>query len=224
MKTQRLPLAFSCVTLVSMILLASSATRAQDNSVLKLVSAEQQTPTRSTNTSPPASAGKISANVRKHASLTPAAPAARSTSARAVVTFQGFPAGTVVVKTNERRLYYVLGDNKAVRYPVGVGRTGLAWVGTAQINGKYLKPAWSPPADIKREHPSTPDLIPGGTAENPMGAAALTLSGGEYAIHGTNNPGSVGGFVSYGCIRMYDQDVMDLYERVSYGTTVVVLL
>ncbi|HZY42557.1 MAG TPA: L,D-transpeptidase, partial [Anaerolineae bacterium] len=74
----------------------------------------------------------------------------------------------------------------------------------AQINGKYLKPAWSPPADIKREHPSTPDLIPGGTAENPMGAAALTLSGGEYAIHGTNNPGSVmpsGMWLEFGVAR-----------------------
>ena len=143
--------------------------------------------------------------------------------AREVVSFNGYSSGTVVVKTNERRLYYVLDSGKAIRYPVGVGRRGQAWSGTAMISGKYLKPGWRPPADIKRDKPSLPDLIPGGTPGNPMGAAALTLSFGEYAIHGTNNPASVGGFVSYGCIRMYNQDILDLYERVSYGTTVVVL-
>jgi lipoprotein-anchoring transpeptidase ErfK/SrfK len=75
---------------------------------------------------------------------------------------------------------------------------------------------------VKRDKPRIPNLIPGGSPRNPMGAAAMTLSGGEYAIHGTNMPGSVGGFVSYGCIRMYNQDVVDLYGRVSVGTTVVV--
>ena len=75
---------------------------------------------------------------------------------------------------------------------------------------------------IKRAQPNLPDLIPGGTPENPMGAAALTLSEGEYAIHGTNRPSSIGGFVSYGCIRMYNQDILDLYDRVSFGTQVVV--
>ena len=79
-----------------------------------------------------------------------------------------------------------------------------------------------PPAEIRRDKPSLPDVIPGGSPHNPMGEAALTLSQGEYAIHGTNAPGSIGGFVSYGCIRMYNQDIMDLYARVSYGTTVVV--
>jgi len=146
-----------------------------------------------------------------------------SSSAREIVQFNGYSAGTVVVKTSERRLYYVLGDGKAIRYPVGVGRAGKAWSGTAMIQGKYLKPGWSPPAEIRRDKPSLPDVIPGGTGRNPMGAAALTLSGGEYAIHGTNAPGSIGGFVSYGCIRMYNQDIMDLYDRVSFGTSVVVL-
>jgi lipoprotein-anchoring transpeptidase ErfK/SrfK len=146
-----------------------------------------------------------------------------SSSAREIVHFNGYSAGTIVVKTNERRLYYVLGDGKAIRYPVGVGRAGKAWSGTAIIAGKYLKPGWSPPAEIKHDKPSLPDVIPGGSPRNPMGAAALTLSQGEYAIHGTNAPGSIGGFVSYGCIRMYNQDIMDLYERVSFGTSVVVL-
>ena len=124
--------------------------------------------------------------------------------AREIVGFSGaYSSGTVVVKTNERALYYVLGNGKAVRYPVGVGRIGKQWSGTAYISSKQLRPAWSPPAEVKRDKPSLPNVIPGGSPGNPMGAAALTLSGGgEYAIHGTNNPGSIGGFVSYGCIRI----------------------
>jgi lipoprotein-anchoring transpeptidase ErfK/SrfK len=145
--------------------------------------------------------------------------------AREVVAFRdpGVSAGTVVIRTHERRLYYVIGDGRAVRYPVGVGRAGKQWAGTTRIDGKYVKPAWSPPKEVKRDKPSIPDLIPGGSPRNPMGAAALTLAGGEYAIHGTNVPGSVGGYVSYGCIRMFNQDVVDLYDRVSVGTTVMVV-
>ncbi|MFY9600289.1 MAG: L,D-transpeptidase [Pseudolabrys sp.] len=143
--------------------------------------------------------------------------------AREMVHLTGYPSGTIVVKTNERRLYLVLEGSQAIRYPVGVGRAGKAWSGTAFISGKYIQPGWSPPAEIRHDKPSIPDLIPGGSPRNPMGAAALTLSEGEYAIHGTNNPGSIGGFVSYGCIRMYNQDIMDLYGRVSLGTRVVVL-
>ena len=147
-----------------------------------------------------------------------------SSSAREIVRFNGYSAGTIIVKTNERRLYYILDDGKAIRYPVGVGRRGMAWSGTASIDGKYISPGWSAPAPIRRDYAREPAVIPGGSPRNPMGAAAMTLSGGgEYAIHGTNAPGSVGGFVSHGCLRMYNQDIMDLYERVSYGTTVVVL-
>jgi lipoprotein-anchoring transpeptidase ErfK/SrfK len=144
--------------------------------------------------------------------------------AREIVGFSdSYSSGTVVVKTNERALYYVLGNGKAVRYPVGVGRRGKQWGGTAFITSKQLRPAWSPPAEAKHDKPSLPDVIAGGSPNNPMGAAALTLSGGgEYAIHGTNDPGSIGGFVSYGCIRMYNADVLDLYNRVSRGTPVVV--
>ncbi len=155
--------------------------------------------------------------------VTAAILAPASASARETVHFNGYSAGTIVVKTSERRLYYVLGDGKAIRYPVGVGRAGKAWSGNAIIVGKYLKPGWSAPAEIRRDKPSLPPVIPGGSASNPMGAAALTLSEGEYAIHGTNAPGSIGGFVSYGCIRMYNEDVMELYNRVSFGTPVVVL-
>jgi len=140
-----------------------------------------------------------------------------------VVGYHGdYSPGTIVVKTGERRLYYVLDEGHAVRYPVGVGKYGKQWAGTTQIDGKYLHPAWSPPAELKRDKPHMPDVIPGGSPRNPMGVAAMTLSGGEYAIHGTNMPGSVGGFVSYGCIRMLNPDITDLYQRVSVGTTVVV--
>ena len=130
--------------------------------------------------------------------------------------------GTIVVKTHERRLYLVLDSGRAMRYPVGVGKSGKQWAGTTRIDGKYRNPAWSPPNEVKRDKPNMPDVIPGGSPRNPMGVAAMTLAGGEYAIHGTNVPGSVGGFVSYGCIRMLNDDISDLYQRVSVGTTVTV--
>jgi len=146
-------------------------------------------------------------------------------SAREIVSFEtsGYSAGTIVVRTTERRLYYVLGNGQAIRYMVGVGRTGKQWAGVSRIDGKYLHPAWRPPPEIRRDKPSLPDVIPGGSPRNPMGVAALTLAGGEYAIHGTNQPGSVGGYVSYGCIRMYNQDISDLFGRVSVGAAVVVM-
>jgi lipoprotein-anchoring transpeptidase ErfK/SrfK len=140
-----------------------------------------------------------------------------------MVGFRGdYLPGTIVVKTNERRLYFVVDPGHAMRYPVGVGKSGKQWAGTTRIDGKYRNPAWSPPAEVKRDKPSMPDVIPGGSPRNPMGVAAMTLAGGEYAIHGTNMPGSVGGFVSYGCIRMLNEDITDLYQRVSVGTAVVV--
>lgn len=142
--------------------------------------------------------------------------------AREVVSFSDAMPGAIVIKTSERRLYYVIGNGRAIRYPVGVGKAGKQWSGASRIDGKHLRPAWSPPPEVKRDKPSIPNLIEGGSPRNPMGAAALTLTGGEYAIHGTNVPGSVGGFVSYGCIRMYNEDVLDLYRRVRVGTPVIV--
>jgi lipoprotein-anchoring transpeptidase ErfK/SrfK len=134
----------------------------------------------------------------------------------------GYAPGTIVVKTNDRKLYLVLGEGRALRYPVGVGKAGKQWAGATRIDGKYRQPAWSPPADVKRDNPSIPDVIPGGSPANPMGVAAMTLAGGEYAIHGTNRPNSVGGYVSYGCVRMYNQDISDLFNRVEVGTPVIV--
>ncbi len=133
-----------------------------------------------------------------------------------------FLPGTIVVRTSERRLYYVLGGGQALRYPVGVGRAGMQWAGTSFISGMYRSPAWLAPVSIRRDYRSGGTVIPGGSPYNPMGVAALTLAGGEYAIHGTNAPGSIGGFVSHGCIRMFNEDIDDLYSRVSVGTRVVV--
>ena len=125
--------------------------------------------------------------------------AASTSRTRQVVDFPtSQPPGSIVIKTSERRLYYVLGGGKALRYPVGVGRSGMQWIGSTTISGKYIKPAWSPPEMIKRENPAIPDVIPGGSPRNPMGVAAMTLSGREDAIHGTNTPHSIGGFVSHG--------------------------
>jgi lipoprotein-anchoring transpeptidase ErfK/SrfK len=140
-----------------------------------------------------------------------------------VVAFNGgYSAGTIVVSTHQRKLYLVTGSGQAIRYPVGVGKAGRQWAGTSRIDGKDLSPAWTPPAIIRHEKPWLPRVIPGGARNNPMGVAAMTLAGGEYAIHGTNAPGSIGGYVSYGCIRMLNSDISDLYGRVSVGTTVVV--
>jgi lipoprotein-anchoring transpeptidase ErfK/SrfK len=135
----------------------------------------------------------------------------------------GYAPGTIVVRTHERRLYLIVESGRAMRYPVGVGRAGRQWAGTTTIDGKYRNPAWSPPNEVRRDKPGMPDVIPGGSPRNPMGVAAMTLAGGEYAIHGTNVPGSVGGFVSYGCIRMLNDDISDLYQRVPVGTTVTVM-
>ena len=144
-------------------------------------------------------------------------------SAREIVPFQaGVSPGTIVIKTGERRLYYVRGDGTALRYRVAVGRPGKQWFGEARIDGKYVRPAWSPPEEVRRDNPRLPDVIPGGSPGNPMGARALTLDLDEYAIHGTNRPGSIGTFASYGCIRMLNEDIVDLYEQVHVGTRVVV--
>lgn len=147
---------------------------------------------------------------------------AARTSERSLSSLDSYGPGTIVVKTRERRLYYVIGDGRVLRYTVGVGRASKQWSGRSMISGKYIRPAWSPPEEIRRDKPGLPSVIPGGVPSNPMGAAAMTLAGGEYAIHGTNQPGSIGGFVSYGCIRMRNSDILDLFDRVAVGTPVVV--
>ena len=146
-----------------------------------------------------------------------------SAAAREVVPFEaGIAPDTVLIRTSERRLYLVRDDGTALRYRIAVGKPGKQWFGEARIDGKYVKPAWSPPLEVKRDNPRLPDVIPGGAPNNPMGVRALTLDRDEYAIHGTNRPDSIGTFASYGCIRMLNADILDLYEQVGVGTRVVV--
>jgi lipoprotein-anchoring transpeptidase ErfK/SrfK len=150
-------------------------------------------------------------------------PGGIAASAREVVAAAGgYGAGTIVIRTSERRLYYYVDSGHAIRYPVGVGRAGQQWSGSSVIDAKYVSPDWAPPPEIRRENPKLPPLIPGGSPHNPMGVAAMTLSGLDYAIHGTNQPSSIGHFVSHGCIRMFNEDVSDLFARVGVGTPVVV--
>ncbi len=131
--------------------------------------------------------------------------------------------GTIVIRNGERALYYVRGDGKAFRYRVAVGKPGKQWFGAAYIKGKYVQPAWSPPDDVRADKPNLPNVIPGGSPKNPMGPRALLLDRDQYAIHGTNRPTSIGTYASYGCIRMQNKDILDLYELVSVGDKVVVI-
>ena len=146
---------------------------------------------------------------------------------RTVVEFHRKEApGTIVVDTDARYLYYVLADNKAVRYGVAVGEEALSWYGIAKIGRKQEWPSWRPTAEIKRRLGNIPDFIEGGP-HNPMGARALYLYQGDadtlFRIHGTNQPENIGRAVSSGCIRMTNEHVIDLYDRVKTGTIVVVL-
>jgi lipoprotein-anchoring transpeptidase ErfK/SrfK len=133
--------------------------------------------------------------------------------------------GTVVIDTARRFLFLVREDGTALRYGIGVGRTGFAWSGTAEIRRKAQWPGWTPPPEMRRRQPGLPRHMPGGVG-NPLGARALYLYQGDrdtlYRIHGTNEPWSIGKAVSSGCIRMLNQDVMDLHDRVPVGTQAVV--
>lgn len=134
-----------------------------------------------------------------------------------------WPAGEIIISQQARRLYFTLGNGAALSYPVAVAKPGKEWRGEARIEGKYVNPAWSPPISVKRDHPELPDVIPGGSPRNPMGVRALTLDRDEIAIHGTNRPSSIGTAASYGCIRMNNADIVDLFERVRVGSRVVML-
>jgi lipoprotein-anchoring transpeptidase ErfK/SrfK len=133
--------------------------------------------------------------------------------------------GTIVVVTKERRLYYVTADGKAVRYPVAVGNAGMSWAGTATIDRKSEWPDWNPPPEMLARRPELPNRLEGGPT-SPIGARALYLAEGKrdtlFRIHGTNEPETIGQAVSSGCIRMLNEDVVDLYDRIPIGTKVVV--
>ena len=131
--------------------------------------------------------------------------------------------GTIVISQSARKLFFITGPGSALAYPVAVAKHGKEWSGFARVDGKYYAPAWSPPDSVKRDHPELPDLIPGGSSHNPMGARALTLDRDQIAIHGTTKAmrASVGTAASYGCIRMLNEDVIDLFDHVQVGTPVV---
>ena len=129
--------------------------------------------------------------------------------------------GTIVVSTPERRLYYVLGDGRAIRYGVGVGRPGFSWSGTRTIVAKREWPDWTPPPQMIRRRPDLPRHMKGGV-DNPLGARAMYIGGTLYRIHGSNEPDTIGQAVSSGCIRMLNADVEDLYEHVRVGSRIVV--
>jgi lipoprotein-anchoring transpeptidase ErfK/SrfK len=130
--------------------------------------------------------------------------------------------GTVVIDTPNTFLYLVLGNGKALRYGIGVGREGFTWAGTKTVEKKAEWPDWHPPQEMIERQPYLPRFMAGGPG-NPLGARAMYLSGSVYRIHGTNAPSTIGQRVSSGCIRLTNEDVSDLYERVSVGAKVVVM-
>ena len=129
--------------------------------------------------------------------------------------------GSIVVDTRERRLYLITGPGEALRYGIGVGRDGFRWGGVHRITAKKEWPSWTPPAQMLRRRPDLPRHMPGGP-ENPLGARAMYLGSTLYRIHGSNEPETIGQAVSSGCFRMVNEDVIDLYNRVSVGATVYV--
>jgi lipoprotein-anchoring transpeptidase ErfK/SrfK len=148
---------------------------------------------------------------------------AARTPTREMVAYDGpHGAGTVVISTRERKLYYVMGNGRAMRYSIGVGREGFQWAGSQTITNKQEWPDWRPPEDMLRRRPDLPRYMAGGP-HNPLGARAMYLGSTLYRIHGSNEPDTIGQAVSSGCIRMLNEDVVDLYERVRIGTRVVVL-
>jgi lipoprotein-anchoring transpeptidase ErfK/SrfK len=142
---------------------------------------------------------------------------------RQIVDLRGAEApGTIIIDTPNTYLYFVLGNGRAMRYGIGVGREGFTWSGTQAITRKAEWPDWTPPEEMLVRQPYLPRFMAGGPG-NPLGARAMYLGGTVYRIHGTNQPQTIGGRVSSGCIRMTNEDVIDLYSRVNVGTKVIVL-
>ncbi len=129
--------------------------------------------------------------------------------------------GTIVISTRERRLYLVLGNGQALRYGIGVGRVGFTWSGVTAISAKREWPDWTPPAQMLARRPDLPRHMRGGP-DNPLGARAMYLGSSMYRIHGSNEPETIGQAVSSGCFRLTNEDVVDLYNRVRVGATVIV--
>jgi lipoprotein-anchoring transpeptidase ErfK/SrfK len=142
---------------------------------------------------------------------------------RRTVSFPGNHApGTIVINTAERRLYLVLGEGRALRYGIGVGRIGFTWSGVKTITAKKEWPDWTPPVQMLKRRPDLPRFMKGGP-ENPLGARAMYLGSTLYRIHGSNEPETIGQAVSSGCFRLTNEDVIDLYDRVKVGAKVIIL-
>ena len=147
-----------------------------------------------------------------------------STIPREIVAYETkLKAGTIIVETSERRLYFVLPDGQAMRYGIGVGRDGFRWSGQHRITRKAEWPGWTPPAAMRKRVPDLPAYMPGGP-NNPLGARAIYIGSTLYRLHGTSEPWTIGQAVSSGCIRLTNEDIIDLYDRVKVGATVVVRL
>ncbi len=143
----------------------------------------------------------------------------------AVIFSEPQPKGSIVINTTERRLYYVLGNGKALRYAVGVGKEGFEWSGRDTVSSKKDWPDWRPPAEMRNREAAKGRLLPAhvkGGPNNPLGARALYIGNTLYRVHGTNQPWTVGQANSSGCIRMTNEDVIDLYDRVKIGARVIV--
>jgi lipoprotein-anchoring transpeptidase ErfK/SrfK len=162
----------------------------------------------------------------QQASYPPARPARREIDPRFLpqeVDYDGKEKpGTIIINTPERHLYLVMEDGKARRYGIGVGRPGFTWAGVKTVSQKKEWPDWRPPKEMLQRQPHLPRYMPGGP-DNPLGARALYLGSSLYRIHGSNEPWTIGQAVSSGCIRMRNEDVIDLYNRVDVGTKVVVI-
>lgn len=153
----------------------------------------------------------------------PAMPAVDPMYEKQMVDYSGREApGTIVIDTPQRFLYLVQGNGRAMRYGIGVGRPGFTWAGAKTITMKREWPDWTPPPEMLKRRPDLPRFMEGGP-ENPLGARAMYLGSSLYRIHGSNEPWTIGTAVSSGCIRMRNEDVIDLYERVRVGTRVVVI-
>ncbi|MFO1169837.1 MAG: L,D-transpeptidase [Hyphomicrobiaceae bacterium] len=150
-------------------------------------------------------------------------PFSTARAAPEIIAFKAsYPIGAIVVVNKERQLYYLLGNGYALRYPIAIGVPKEQWTGRLFVQSKQKDPGWSPTPDMRRRNPGLPEYVPGGP-QSPLGPRALYLGWSNYRIHGTLHPNSIGSAASNGCFRMYNKDVIDLYDRVHIGAPVYVI-
>jgi lipoprotein-anchoring transpeptidase ErfK/SrfK len=133
-----------------------------------------------------------------------------------------YPAGTIVVSFGDRRLYYMLGKGQAVSYPIAIPKPEARWAGVSFVSNKTVNPIWTPTEDMRRENPKLPAFMPGGHPRNPLGVRALYVGSTMYRIHGTDAPWLIGEEVSHGCVRLLNEDIIDLYDRAKVGAKIVI--